>query len=132
VKIRDDGLIAVAALDYETTGSGGVHLFDGANWTVWTTANSPLTSWQVEALEFDRDGHLWISATIHGVCQVLIGEMPVAADVTGDGVVDVDDLIAVILAWGPCPAPPAACPADTNTDGVVDVDDLIAVILNWD
>jgi hypothetical protein len=52
-------------------------------------------------------------------------------DVNGDGSVDVDDLIAVILAWGPCPAPPVACPADLDDNGSVDVDDLIAVILNW-
>jgi hypothetical protein len=52
-------------------------------------------------------------------------------DVNGDGSVDVDDLIAVILAWGACPAPPIECPADLNNSGSVDVDDLIAVILNW-
>ncbi len=52
-------------------------------------------------------------------------------DTNGDGVVDVDDLIAVILGWGPCPAPPAPCPADVNDSGTVDVDDLIMVILNW-
>jgi hypothetical protein len=51
--------------------------------------------------------------------------------VTGDGVVDVDDLVAVILAWGACPAPPEGCPADLNGDGAVDVDDLVAVILGW-
>jgi hypothetical protein len=58
-------------------------------------------------------------------------------DITGDGQVNVDDLIAVILAWGPCPAPPAVggCPADIapapDGDGQVNVDDLIMVILNW-
>jgi predicted outer membrane repeat protein len=45
--------------------------------------------------------------------------------------VDVDDLVTVILAWGPCPAPPATCPADVNNSGSVDVDDLVAVILAW-
>jgi hypothetical protein len=50
------------------------------------------------------------------------------ADVNGDGSVNVDDLIEVIVRWGACPAP---CPADINTSGAVDVDDLIAVILNW-
>lgn len=52
-------------------------------------------------------------------------------DVNGDDVVNVDDLIAVILAWGTCPAPPMPCPADVNASGEVDVDDLIVVILNW-
>ncbi len=56
-------------------------------------------------------------------------------DATGNGVIDVDDLIAVVLSWGACPAPPAPCPADVAPhpvgNGVVDVDDLIAVILRW-
>jgi hypothetical protein len=56
---------------------------------------------------------------------------PCMPDVNGNGAVDVDDLIAVVLAWGTCPAPPAACPADVNASGAVDVDDLIAVILAW-
>ena len=53
---------------------------------------------------------------------------PGSADVNGDGVVNVEDLVAVILAWGECAAP---CPEDINTDGVVDVQDLVAVVLNW-
>jgi hypothetical protein len=36
---------------------------------------------------------------------------------SGDGSVDVDDLIAVILAWGPCPV------ADADGDGVPDAQD---------
>jgi hypothetical protein len=52
-------------------------------------------------------------------------------DVNVDGQVDIDDLLAVINAWGPCPVPPDACPADLNDDGAVDVDDLLAVISNW-
>ncbi len=60
----------------------------------------------------------------------------IVADATGDGVVDVDDLIAVILGWGPC-ADPDICPADVappppvGGDGVVNVDDLILVIEYW-
>ncbi len=53
------------------------------------------------------------------------------ADVVPTGVVDVDDLIAVILAWGVCPSPVQFCAADANGTGIVDVDDLIAVILAW-
>ncbi|MHC5001606.1 MAG: GC-type dockerin domain-anchored protein, partial [Planctomycetota bacterium] len=48
------------------------------------------------------------------------------ADTNLDGTVDVDDLVAVILAWGG--DDPAA---DTDNDGVVGVDDLVAVILAW-
>jgi len=53
----------------------------------------------------------------------------------GNGIVNVDDLLAVINGWGPCPAPPASCIADIapqpGGNGVVNVDDLLAVINGW-
>lgn len=49
-------------------------------------------------------------------------------DATGDGIVDVQDLLAVIVAWGPCEEP---CPEDLDNDGIVSVSDLLVVILNW-
>ncbi|MCI0631868.1 MAG: dockerin type I domain-containing protein [Phycisphaerales bacterium] len=52
-------------------------------------------------------------------------------DVNGDETVNIDDLLAVISAWGECPQPPANCPADLNGDGAVDVGDLLLVIGNW-
>jgi hypothetical protein len=56
------------------------------------------------------------------------GSRGTAGDADGDGAVDVDDLLAVILGWGACGSP---CPADVSGDGIVNVDDLIIVILNW-
>jgi hypothetical protein len=53
------------------------------------------------------------------------------ADVDGSGAVDADDLVAVVLAWGKCPAPPALCDADVDDSGAVDADDLVEVILAW-
>lgn len=55
--------------------------------------------------------------------------LPCPADVSGDGIVNVSDLLTVINAWGPCPPPP--CAADTNNDGQVNVSDLLAVINAW-
>jgi hypothetical protein len=52
------------------------------------------------------------------------------ADIDNSSSVDVDDLVAVILGWGECPAK-APCPADVDDSGTVDVDDLVAVILGW-
>jgi hypothetical protein len=60
-----------------------------------------------------------------------LAQIKIPGDVNGDDLVDVDDLVRVILAWGACAAPPMPCPADMNPNGEVDVDDLIAVILNW-
>lgn len=56
---------------------------------------------------------------------------PVPGDINADGAVNVDDLLSVINAWGPCPSPPAACPADIVADGIVNADDLLVVINNW-
>ncbi len=49
------------------------------------------------------------------------------ADVTLDGVVNVDDLIEVIGAWGEC----SACPADVAFSGQVDVHDVLLVVSDW-
>jgi hypothetical protein len=55
--------------------------------------------------------------------------MPCPGDIDGDGAVDVEDLVQVVIGWGVCP--PAPCPADTSGDGVVAVEDLVTVILTW-
>jgi hypothetical protein len=64
------------------------------------------------------------------VFRIDYGQCPIG-DVNHDLNVNVDDLIAVILAWGDCPPMPEPCDADTNASGSVDVDDLVNVILNW-
>ena len=56
--------------------------------------------------------------------------MTCVADISpagGDLVVNIDDLLAVISAWGPC----ASCVADINGDGQVNLDDLLAIINAW-
>jgi hypothetical protein len=55
---------------------------------------------------------------------------PCPADVDGNGSVDADDLVAVVLAWGTC-ADPQDCPGDADGNGNVDADDLVMVILAW-
>ena len=54
-------------------------------------------------------------------------EDEVVGDVTGDGIVDVSDILALISAWGPC----NECVEDLDHSGVVDVTDLLLVIGNW-
>jgi hypothetical protein len=49
-------------------------------------------------------------------------------DVNGDGMVDVDDLTAVILDWG---TDGSMFNGDVDGSGLVDVDDLTLVILAW-
>lgn len=54
------------------------------------------------------------------------GQVPVCqADVTGNSIVDVDDLLMVINNWG------GSGTGDITGNGVVDVDDLLVVINSW-
>ena len=55
----------------------------------------------------------------------LIPDCP--GDLDGNGVVDVADLVALIVSWGPC----QGCAADLDGTGVVDVADLVALIVAW-
>jgi hypothetical protein len=52
---------------------------------------------------------------------------PIEGDLDGSGSVDVQDLLILLGAWGPC----ADCPADLNGDGVVNIMDLLALLANW-
>lgn len=45
----------------------------------------------------------------------------------GNGEVNIDDLLEVTAAWGPC----AACLPDINGDSQVNIDDLLAIITAW-
>lgn len=54
--------------------------------------------------------------------------LPCPADTNGDELVDINDLLDVLAAWGPCPAP---CPTDTNGDDVVDINDLLDLLAAW-
>jgi hypothetical protein len=49
------------------------------------------------------------------------------ADLNADGSVNVNDLLILIAAWGPCDG----CDADFNADGNVNVNDLLVLIAAW-
>ncbi|UCD75519.1 MAG: CehA/McbA family metallohydrolase [Phycisphaerales bacterium] len=49
-----------------------------------------------------------------------------AGDVTGDEVVNIDDVFGVLSAWGT-----SGGPEDINEDGTVNIDDLFAVLAAW-
>jgi hypothetical protein len=57
-----------------------------------------------------------------------IHQQSLPGDVNGDGVVDTNDLLAVLAAWGPCEPP---CSEDINNDGQVDVNDVLVLIAAW-
>jgi predicted outer membrane repeat protein len=55
----------------------------------------------------------------------------VPADVNGDCVVSIPDLLLLLQAWGPCPDPPAECPADVDGSGTVDIIDFQVLLYLW-
>jgi hypothetical protein len=52
----------------------------------------------------------------------------VLGDITGDGIIDVSDILALIGSWGSCSGD---CQADLNGDGVVGVSDLLLLLSYW-
>ena len=73
--------------------------------------------------------HAWSGPEHHDAMAQIIGVF-CAADVNIDGMVDIDDVFAVLAAWGAC-GDPDDCPADVNGDDVVDIDDLFDVLAAW-
>ncbi len=52
----------------------------------------------------------------------------VLGDITGDGIISVSDILALIGSWGSCTG---ECPADLNGDGTVGVSDLLLLLSYW-
>ena len=64
---------------------------------------------------------------------VTCGGGGVPGDVNGNGTVNIQDLLAVVAAWGSCP-PTGSCPADIappGGDDVINITDLLMVVSNW-
>jgi hypothetical protein len=114
-----------------------VGLFIDAGTGGWNIANAEPSIGQTENLyarlpldESDWDVNEPFPPDIDFINMMLRVEVvpePCPADVNGDGVVDVVDMVSVILEWG-CAGD---CEADVNADGTVDIQDLVEVILSW-
>jgi choice-of-anchor B domain-containing protein len=126
------------ALRVEISGDGGLRwqeieiVSSTATWTqrTWRIRDFVELSDQVRVrfTAADPGPPTPVEAAIDGV-RVVVHACPAAPDVNGDGAVDAQDLIAVLLAWGPCQ--PGPCPSDVDADGAVGVADLVALILAW-
>ncbi len=88
---------------------GTIHRIDPVTWQELGTLASPIT---VEAM--------------------LLGDaVSVLGDIDGDGIVGINDFLALLAAWGPCPAEPQQCPADLDNDDNVGITDLLLLLANW-
>lgn len=152
-RIPPPGYSATLAVQNQTAPVGATYV-NGQNWDDTTYAIPLLAKkavvtvyYQVttrEFIEYLRDANttdnqgqlaydLWVEHGMSIPVIMDIAELPVyqPPDINRDGFVNIDDLVAVITAWGSCPSPPFPCPADVNRDGLVNIDDLVAVIVSW-
>lgn len=133
VALNDAGDLAFIASSIPT--GGGVGIFTGPNALadkVIVTGDSLFGSTVVD-LKFFRglsnDGRIAFFYQLANETNGVAVAMPIdfcPADINGDSLVNVVDLLAVINAWGS-----GGGPADVNGDGVVNVGDLLAVINAW-
>lgn len=52
-------------------------------------------------------------------------------DIIENGVVDIDDFLALLMAWGPCLDCPPSCAADLDDDCNVGITDFLLLLANW-
>ena len=119
---------------------------DGVNWTtVWHNSTEVTDySWKVQEVDISEvaddqptvylrwtmgtsdSGWRYCGWNIDDV-QIWATLSAIPGDINGDGIVNTEDLLALLAAWGPCPE----CPEDINGDGTVNTSDLLILLANW-
>ncbi len=128
----------------------GMQLFvstdgDGADWTLVRDWHTYANEWRTDSLTIGPDGEVpassnlflrfvaidedvdnRVKAGIDAVQMISVDceSAPCPSDLSGDGMVNVEDLLAVIAGWG-------GPDGDATGDGMTNVDDLLQVIGDW-
>jgi hypothetical protein len=81
----------------------------------------------------DADPQSINESGVDGFQLISIGcdDVAVPGDIDGNGVVDVNDFLLMLGAWGDCPDPCPPCPADVDGNCSVDVNDFLILLANW-
>lgn len=146
-----DGNTGPMPVPITTDFSGSVALRAGQpNWVGLTETESIALAWvftfnmePTARMARNAGGTRWVTLAITRSGLQVHGTPLCDAYTNGDGEVNVADLLTVIMAWEPCPMPPAACHGDIVDSGSggsggsgvgggqVNVEDLLAVIQAW-
>lgn len=93
------------------------------------------TSEMAQGVTWDNNGIFAIGSGIFGVSQTVVQRLvprsACLADLDRDCSVGIVDFLALLAAWGPCPATPAPCLADFDGDGNVGVVDFLFLLATW-
>jgi agmatine deiminase len=125
--ISDDDEFDVVNVDIDFSADGGASWLSVASMTaddgvyVWEVPDVATSNGVIRVRARDGDGNL--GGSLSG--DFVVEGTSVPGDVDGDGYCNVNDILAVVAAWGPC-APP--CPEDLDGDGYVEVDDILILL----
>lgn len=92
----------------------------------FTRAKLTMPVTQGQSLIIRIGGHFGTSG--QGTMILTCDEVTCPADLNRSGEVDIQDLLALLATWGPCPQP---CATDLSGDGQVDVSDLLMLLGAW-
>jgi ligand-binding sensor domain-containing protein len=133
--IRNDGLIGFTVADFDApiVWPHGVVLFDGETWEVFSYGTHPLPHYQLDDVEFDAEGDIWVSTISEGVTEIVLTNEVLIGDFNGDGAVGAADLAELLAQWGECPTkgPCIADIAPQGGDGEVGPSDLAELLARW-
>jgi len=102
----------------------------GATSTPWTPS-TPSENCKVRVRSLYDGGGVGLWDESDAIFTVVEGT-PCPADLTDDNQVNIQDVFAVLNAWGSCPAPcPPNCAADLTGDCIVNIQDIFEVLNAW-
>ncbi len=107
-------------------------LVDGADDHITIDETIPVEPGMVYTLKVLVESFGPISSQNSITCNMTLTAGSYCVDLTGDNLVDIDDIFAVSGYWGQCADPcPPVCPGDINFDCTVNIDDIFALLGEW-
>ena len=109
--------VGAEGVDREQEDTGWTVGCDGAPLHVWRCPDLP--TFVIGADDPQSADDTPGAANVECACRV---------DLTGDGIVDFDDIVVLLSQWGACKG---ECTADLNTDCIVNFQDLLLILGGW-